>query len=365
MDEYDPNRETSIIYYGSQDGFSENNSQRIPTYCDTFGVLADTNRNGYLDLACYDLRNYVVIYPGGQNGLDFENPIEIPVDNYTAKGMMVTAADISGNGYPDLIFSIMGHYTRGEAGFGILYGGPEGYSSDRMHFQRTEYSTILVAVADVSGNGYLDLIVPAYSTKTTRVLPGKIFWGNEKGVDFDSPFTVMLDASCAGMALDLNGNGYQDVIFYCHRDDKEHVVNSKIFKNGPNGLSQDNYVDIPGMGPHFGHTRNFGNQLDRSPHEYYISVPYEMTGAPKRISWDADIPANNDLRFQIRVSHSREGLQDAPWLGAKGAGSFFTKSGEGIPIIDCAERWIQYQAVFTSNNGCLSPKLREVSIDFS
>ena len=83
-------------------------------------------------------------------------------------------------------------------------------------------SSIRNSVADLNNDGYLDLLVPAYSTKFTRELPAHIYWGKENGFDFENPLVIPCDSSCAFMAVDISGNGHPDLLTICHRNDLGH-----------------------------------------------------------------------------------------------------------------------------------------------
>jgi hypothetical protein len=354
------------VYFGSSEGYSPDNMQILPSYTKAAAVLADTNKNGYLDFVFFDMRNFIGVYPGGPRGFEVDKLIEYPFDMFEGHRKCVTdVADFTGDGYPDLVLTVMGHYARVPAGFAIAYGGPEGYSPDRCDFKVTGMSPVGVDVTDLNNDGYLDVVVPAYSTKDTRELPAQIYRGTKTGPDLDNPREIMLDSSTACFSVDLNGNGYRDLIMVCHRDNVGHFVNSRIFRNGPNGISDDDFFTLPGMGPHYVSSRDFGNQLDRTPHEYYESVPNFMSGSLSSISWDAEVPQKTDLRFQLRTAAEKEDIDVAPWCGADGPGTFFSKSASSSSLGEfLSSGWIQYRAIFTSINGCLSPKLREVTICF-
>lgn len=352
------------VYFGSPNGYSEQNRQILPTYTKAAGVLADTNKNGYLDFVFFDMRNYIGVYPGGPSGFDVDKLIKYPFDMFEGHRKCVTdVADLNGDGWPDLVLTVMGHYARVPAGFAIAYGGPEGYSPDRCVFKVTGMSPVGVDITDLNNNGYLDVVVPAYSTKDARELPSQIYWGAKDGIDLDNPREIMLDSSTACFSIDLDGNGFRDLIMVCHRNNVSHFVDSKVFRNGPDGISDDDYFTLPGMGPHYVSSRDFGNQLDRTPHEYYISVPHRMDGQVKSISWDADIPPKTDLRFQLRTAAREEDLEQSAWCGAAGEASYFAGRDGQVSVHNVqSPGWIQYRAIFSSFNGCLSPKLRSVRI---
>jgi len=367
---YDDKPETmansSVIFYGSPSGFSPDRSTVVPTYCGGNAQLADVDQDGWLDIIVYNKRGYLSMYLGGSDGYSEERMWKVPLEGSGAGGVAaITCADLNGDGWLDLIAVVMGHYTRRDSGFYILYGGPDGFPQDRIEFHPTDASSILVSVADLNNDGNLDLLVPAYSTRFTRELPAHIFWGDGKTFDFDNPLVIPCDSSCAFVAVDISGNGYLDLLTVCHRNDLGHQVDSLLFWNGPEGLSLGQVTRLPGLGPHLASPRDFGNAYTREPLENYLSPAYDMNGLkPVRLSWKADTPEKTQIRFQLRWAESAEDLAGARWRGPAGKGGFYEDSGEEIREVERTARWLQYKATLISFNGCRSPKLEEVRVDF-
>ena len=357
---------SSVIFYGSASGFSLERSAPLPTYCGGNARVADVNEDGWLDIVVYDKRGFLSVYLGGPLGYSRQRMWEIPLEGAGAGGISaINCADLTGDGWLDLIAVVMGHCTRQESGFYILYGGPDGFSPDRVEFHPTEASSILVSVADLNNDGHLDLLVPAYSTKFTRELPAHVYWGAAEGFDFAHPLVIPCDSSCAFLAVDITGNGYLDLFTVCHRNDLGHQVESLLFWNGPEGLSFDRVTRIPGMGPHLTSPRDFGNAFTREPLENYISPACDTQGrAAARLSWKGRTPENTQLKFQLRRADTETALASAPWTGPAGEGSFYEESGSEIVGAGDSGNWLQYKAVFVSLNGCRSPRLEEVRVDF-
>ncbi len=367
---YDDKPETmvasSVIYHGSPDGFSAERSTVLPTYCKGNARVADLTGDGWLDVVFYNPRGHLAVYHGGPRGFSTERMSRIELDlGGDGNVAAINCADLTGNGWLDLIVVVMGHYTRMESGFHILYGGPDGYAQDRGEYHRTDASSILLTVADVNADGHLDLLVPAYSTQFSRVLPAHIYWGMPGGIDYEHPTVIPCDSSCAFQVVDMTGNGYRDVLTVCHRTDLGHRVDSLLFHNGPEGLDLEHPVRLPGMGPHLSTPRDFGNAFTREPCERYRSPPYELAGRrPVRVDWIADTPPHTSVELQLRWAPSREELATAPWHGADGAGTTFAQPG-GVVGLGGPQRWLQYQATLTSLDGCSTPSLREVSVELA
>ena len=355
---------SSIFFYGSADGFSSDNRAVLPTYCSGIGFAADLDGNGYLDVITDDKRGFLVIFPGGPQGYDRQRATKIPFPvELTAS---INAADLTGNGYLDLIVSIQSHYLRTGESCYIFYGGPEGYDLARSQRFDGGYTPGDIAVADLDNDGRLELIVSGYSTDATRVMPTQIFRMQGDRIDFDHPQDLPADSGFAFLPVDINGNGYPDLVIACHRNDEGHQVDSLIYHNGPEGMSPDRVTRIPGLGPHWMSTRDPGNAHTREPVEHYESPPFELQGrTPARIEWDADVPDVAKLKFQLRWAEQRDELPLAPWTGPHGPESCYVQSGEAVAPAPSAARWLQYRAHFVCPNVCMSPQLREVRIELS
>jgi hypothetical protein len=359
---YDDDPETmdrsSVIYFGSKDGFSVERSQVIPTFCAGNARVVDTTGNGWLDILYPDKRGYIGVYLGGPEGYSPSRMQEIPLPGVdTTHAVAINCADLNEDGWLDLLVVIMGHYHRGASGFFLLYGGPDGYVAERTEFHELDASPILVAIADVDNSGHLDLLVPAYSTQFTRVLPAHIFPGDGQGFDFANPLTIPCDSSCAFLAVDITGNGYRDVFTVCHRNDVGHQVESLLFWNGPDGLDYAAPTRLPGLGPHLSAPRDFGNAMTREPLERYTSPPYELAnGVPLSATWDADTPGDARIEMEMRWAASEGALSGTHWQKPFDATGVF-------PAPPADTRWMQYRLAFVSPNGCHTPRLRSVSFD--
>jgi hypothetical protein len=360
---YDDKPETlaksSLILFGSPDGFSLDNMQRIPTYgCSMH--LADLTGNGYLDIIRSDARGYLALHYGGPDGFSPERTGRIPLDLQPGK---INSADLNGNGCLDLIIGFGSHYLRTDETFLILYGSADGYSLDNAQRYDGGYTPGHIGVADFDNDGNLDLLVSAYSTDLTRELPARLFRGDGRRIDLENPIDIEMNSAHQIFPIDLSRNGYVDLVFICHRNDLGHQVDSIIRWNGPDGISPDRATGLPGLGPHAITDRDPGNAYTRGPDESYISPAYNLDGqTPRCLSWDAEVPDTTALRFQLRWAEDQDGLEHAAWFGPDGEGTFFETPGETITAGPAAAQWLQYHAVFTSLYECASPRLRRVTV---
>jgi hypothetical protein len=366
---YDDKPETmarsSLIFYGSAAGFSVERSQELPTYSNGMAILADVDKDGYLDIVTDDKRGEIVIFLGGPDGYSRDRVSTIPLDASIMVGS-INVADLNNNGWLDLIVCVQSHYARRDDSFHIFHGGPEGYSPARCTHYAGGFSPGSIAVADYNNDGHLDLAVASYSSGVTRELPLHIFWGDGETIDLDHPLELPAESSFAFLPVDLSGNGYQDLVVGCHRNDLGHQVDSLIYWNGPEGFAPQRRTALPGMGPHWMTTHDPGNAYTREPCENYFSPPFHLGGyKPARLHWDARVPETTAIKFQLRWAPSEQELDDAPWQGPGGEETHFETSGQQVAAFAPTAQWLQYRAIFYSLNGCRSPQLREVRVELT
>jgi hypothetical protein len=83
----------------------------------------------------------------------------------------------------------------------------------------------------------------------------------------------------------------------------------------------------------------------------------------RTLHWESEETDLLKIKFQLRGSESKAGLDNATWMGPEGEGSYYETSGESIVSLQKNSRWLQYKATLISLYGCGSPKLKEVRIE--
>ena len=161
---------------------------------------ADVNGDGKVDLICANYgggsgNTLTVLTNNGSGVFGFNATVTVGGGAY-----WVIAADVNGDGKPDLICA---NYNAGT--ISVLTNNGSGAFGSNATLVVAGASS--VAAADVNGDGSVDLIASSYSANTLTV-----FTNNESGV-FGSNATLNGGSGTVFvMALDVNGDGRPDLI---------------------------------------------------------------------------------------------------------------------------------------------------------
>lgn len=360
-----------LIFYGSKDGFDLEHPEVIrmeingriykePRYI----ALADMNNDGWLDLIIPQiLHEHLMILWGGPSGYSMERCTLLKAPRSVA----VRAADLTGNGWPDLIVGGFLSYDKQRLYNGdlhIYWNGPEGLREDRKAQLPIYAACGDINVADFNNDGILDIFVGCYHAGNFRDIDSFIFWGEPGGHYSTNRRTRLYNHSAAGsLAADFNEDGWVDIAVSSHRTYGNHVGLSKIWINGPQGFSRERVIKLPSMGPHGMTNMDIGNLLDRGLEEYYISSPYHLLddACVVGISWEAKVPIKTWVRAQLRFAKTKENLEKAEWIGRGGPGTWF-ENGQELSRTLQKGGWVQYRLALGAINGGNTPRVSEVRV---
>jgi hypothetical protein len=233
----------AFLYLGSAAGLSTTpdwtaeSDQANAQFGNSVGTAGDVNGDGYDDVivGAIDFTNdqetegRVFVYLGSAAGLSTTPDWTAESDQAGAGfGTSVgTAGDVNGDGYADVIVGA-DHYASGQAAEGraFLYlGSAAGLSttpdwtaeSDQTNAQ---FGRSVGTAGDVNGDGYADAIVGADGYTNGEANEGRafVYHGSGAGLGATPDWTAESDQDSArfgwsvGMAGDVNGDGYADVI---------------------------------------------------------------------------------------------------------------------------------------------------------
>lgn len=359
------------IFYGSENGFSEENSKEITMEYQgriykepRFITLADLNGDGWLDLVISIItEEESFVLWGGPDGFSFDNKQVFKVRHACTSKV----ADLNNDGHPELIF---GGHTPSLNGphdsfVYIYWGSPDGFSETRRTLIPSN-AVNSMAVADFNNDGWLDLFVAAYEDGRLRDIDSHIYW-NQQGKGFlpHKRLPMRTHAISGNLAADFNGNGWIDLALANHKVNGNHVAYSTVWHNGPDGFDEKRTTDLPTSGPHGMGNVDPGNIMDRSPNEYYISPPYQMPpdSGVSEIYWIADVPPKSWVKAQFRFADNANDLEKSSWQGPTGLETWFT-AHQRVDKSVFSGKFVQYRLTLASFNSLNTPRISEVIVVF-
>jgi len=395
--------QSAYLYWGGREGFSPDRRQILDVGASYASNAADFNRDGYLDLAFSGIaegKPRGTILWGSARGFEIARATRLALQARRS-ALTQVAADFNRDGFLDLSFS--DHYF---GSLEIYWGGPEGFSESRRWVRQMHGGGL--SVADLNGDGILDFVIPGmfnaasrsynnrtrvylgtpdgtpspsavadleafgsiecaisdlnldgkadlacsnYMSDATRSLPLFIYWGLGEGRFSNANRTALPAESSAGVqTLDLNADGYPELIVHNHLKDGDHSIRSAIYWNGPRGFDPASRTELPTFGPHFSQMAPVGSVSGRKLEEWFIAAPIRLPGSGRRVrlKWSAREPEASRLEMEVRSADSREALEKEGWEPA----------AQPRP----AREWVQYRARFLSRDAACWPVLDRVEL---
>ena len=245
----------SYVYWGRSTGYDPNDMTPVPSWCAVDSVSADLDDDGWVELIiCNNSENSLQFDPGqnvhhfGPNGFD-------PSKSYTLQtdiGWGAMVADFNRDGYLD-VFTVCDHWN----GLAMFTGGPDGLKRTKdcilfppadedlkpgvKRLKRMEGGRLRWVVAvDVNGDGWLDVAVPIIKDRSC------VLFGGPDGFDPARKQELAAYMASGVRTADLDQNGYPDLIFGGHTiwasgkvpDRQPHSSYVNIYWNGPDGISE-------------------------------------------------------------------------------------------------------------------------------
>jgi hypothetical protein len=226
------------VYYGTGTGVKGTGAQHLDdggTAYDNFGyalAAGDFNGDGYGDVAVSAILNpHITFFLGGPNGVvkDLTHFPPLPQATGTGFGYSVSAGDINGDGYTDLLVGApqADSNSATQAGRTFVYlGGANGMVAQPAieavdgAYGQFGYS---VSLGDYNGDGFADALIGAYSAPSMLGMPGPglgyLFKGGKNGivVPKTTSFTGENNKDMFGIVVgihgDLDADGLTDLAF--------------------------------------------------------------------------------------------------------------------------------------------------------
>ncbi len=214
---------TSLLYYGTKDGFDLLHRVEFPSVGASDVTLTDLDKDGWADFivsnryngsgmsgAGYKINSY--IYWGSENGFDINNKLELP----TVGAALARVADLNKDGYNDIVFPNGVQEYVGVFESYIYWGkgpGKNAWGADK----RTSLPSVSPeagTVSDINDDGFADIFITGWMCLTQCGLKNRIYWGNAAGFDKNRYTAIAdLDGGTDAVFVDLNGDGIKDMTF--------------------------------------------------------------------------------------------------------------------------------------------------------
>ena len=357
----------SFIYWGSSTGFSLGSRTEVPTIGSVSNNVADLNRDGHLDIVFSsgsDGKNnqqnsYVYWGDGKRNGYSKTNRAGLP----SSETYGSSVADLNGDGYLDVVLASYrgpGNPLHWESY--VYWGTAKGTFSKS---NRSTFKTVGahdVSVADMDADGHLDILV-SNNMNPKPGIQSFVYRGSTSKV-FSAANRISLSTlgASGNLVADLDGDGYLDVVFANFYT----KASSYIYWGSAAGLSNSNRLDLPTVMPSLTNV-DPGSVYDRRPVQSFTSRVLD-SGSSKptfhQLSWTATVPKKTTLRFQLRSASTKAAVKSAKWRGPASTWDRYAKSGTPINTVHSGQRYIQYRATFTHDFGN-TPVLNQVQITYN
>lgn len=214
----------------------------------------DVNGDGYSDVivgaAKYDNgqvdEGAVFIYHGSASGINMAGPVMLQSDQKEARfGCYASSAgDINKDGFSDIIVGSF-LYDKGQTNEGaafVYYGSAQGISTIASVILESNQAEANMGnrvglAGDVNGDGYSDVLVCAWTYDKGQTNEGVVFLyhGSAAGLNANSPVIIEANQAesmmgfCASGAGDVNGDGYSDILIGARHYDKGQTDEGAVF----------------------------------------------------------------------------------------------------------------------------------------
>ena len=128
----------------------------------------------------------------------------------------VAAADVNGDGHPEVVFAVFKTGDAAYAGLSPLYlGSPVGWRGEPLHKFPTVGATD-VLMEDLNGDGYVDVVFAQEQNGVSNV-NSTLFWGSASGWNTSADLALATSYASGVAAADVNGDGLLDLAFSCYK----------------------------------------------------------------------------------------------------------------------------------------------------
>ena len=245
----------SLVYYNSANGFDGAIPTELPTIGCSDPTVADVDQDGWLDVVFSNrfrggnptpenYQNDSYIYWGGANGYSEADRLGLP----TMGAARSRVVDFDDNGHNDIVFinGVMDLFFTNTSY--IYWGTANGWGEN----SRTELTSVFpeaLAIHDLNDDGNLDLFIGTWMCILFCSDASMIYWGDATG-GFDNGDRTNLEGSDGAtdvQVADLNDDGYPDLVIANGgvNLDTSFATESYIYYGDAAGYAEANRIALP------------------------------------------------------------------------------------------------------------------------
>ena len=227
-------------------------------------AIADLNRDGHLDLVfpmSYGDQSEIVW--GGPDGYGPGNHLLLEAHG----AAHAVPADLDRDGWLDLLFtSSASPRYRDMDGPALIYWGSPGGLTAVPPTPLEGFTSLDASIADFNEDGHLDIALTNYKSATTREIPAFVYWGDGSRNYSKARRTLVKAASSSAVdSLDLDRDGWVDLVVSNHQTFFDHAAGTNIYWGSEEGFASSNRSHLPTVGVHLDAMVDAGNVYTREP----------------------------------------------------------------------------------------------------
>jgi hypothetical protein len=155
--------------------------------------------------------------------------------------------DVNGDGYMDIIFSNYKNDSTRNINSYIYWGNASGFGNNNKTGLAT-HGTMGNSIVDLNNDGYLDIVFSHNHNDSTHNINSYIYWGSSTGFSNQGKTELATRGARGNSIADLNNDGYLDIVFSNHNNDSTRNINSYIYWGSAPGFSDTDKTELSTRG---------------------------------------------------------------------------------------------------------------------